>query len=178
MEGVLKASYGDEEQRAANRRIETLKDRIRSRQLYEQHKARAKPGIGAQLPAAPAGPPRCPGKSPFWVTKYQGTAYGAFNPQKKPAAAKAQVVEVRPGVLVGVQQRVKPGGGGKGADAGAPGASRDDADQPGAACHAPAVLQLEEALRAAARSRAALHRPARQVLLSAFGQVGVGGRPS
>ena len=170
MEAVLSASYGDEQQRAANR---ARPDKLRSRQIYEQHKAKPKPGVGAQLPSS-HGPP--PGKSPFWLSKYQGKAYGAFNPlPQKPAVARAPAhVEIRPGVLVGVQQHAKPRSTGEAAGSGRDGADLSSvaaADRQ-LACHAPALLQLEEVLRAAGKSRAALHCPARQVLLSAFAQVG------
>jgi hypothetical protein len=178
MERILKASYGEEKQRAANK---LGPDKRKSIEIYEHHKAKAK-SAAAQLSGTPPATPSCPGKSPFWVTKHQGKAYGAFNPLPQKAPVAQGRVEVKPGVLIGVKQAK-----GEKKDAAAPAAgdpARDVSSKVDTAeraviaaadrqlsCLAPQVLQLEDAMRAAAKAKAALHVPVRVVLIRAFAQV-------
>lgn len=179
MDRILKSSYGDEKQRAANK---LGADKRQSIEIYEQHKAKAK-GAAAQLSGTPPAAPSCPGKSPFWVTKHQGKAYGAFNPLPQKAPVTQARVEVKPGVLIGVKQaRQEKKAAAAPAAAGSGGRdvpSRVDTAERAViaaadrqlSCLAPQVLQLEDAMRAAAKARAALHVPVRVVLLRAFAQV-------
>ncbi|KAG2487374.1 hypothetical protein HYH03_013944 [Edaphochlamys debaryana] len=190
MDRILKASYGDPQQRQAN--LEAKQPHANAAQVEQAWRERRAANPRAELPTPPAG------NGPFlWDPKNQGSAYGLYNAQREPR--RGVKVEIRPGVFHEVDEPrgrapamgaagASPGGGAAGGGArrgrptsAPPGARGAGGPSPGRASPGPPpravvemlpeVAALEERMRGALRRAAAVHIKERTVLLQAFAAV-------
>ncbi|KAG2444303.1 hypothetical protein HXX76_001060 [Chlamydomonas incerta] len=185
MDRILKASYGDRDQRELNAVARAPSARALEVQAGYRERRAANPR--QEVPPPPGG-----GGPLFWDPKAQGTPYGLHNAYRSPA--KGARVEIRPGVFHVVDSpgaaagSPAPGGGGGGgrpssappgrgravgAAAGAGGGGGGGVvggvgPAPSTVALLPKVAELEEVMRDALRRAAAVHIKERTVLLRAF----------